>query len=243
MTDKSNLLFDLVDQENSKNLLGITSNLKNKIVDGEQQQEKIGTPRAKSVLSNRKVLAEKTPNNGKRKKRFDLLFINFFFKVKRPFSPTKSKSSPSLLSNSLNRTPLAHPSLKEIAATTKTLSNPPDLFLQPLQKRRSIQNDPKDRTETDTNKITSKLVVVFPTTSDELDFEEVEHSASALIDSEEEADIYLSGPSKVIPNLELHENLDFSALLERVVSTCDVANDCTVVIEPILVEFKLDEKQ
>lgn len=75
MTDKSNLLFDLEDQENSKNLVGITSNLKNKIIDGEQV-EKIGTPRAKSVLSNRKVLAEKTPNNGKRKIFF--IFFNFF---------------------------------------------------------------------------------------------------------------------------------------------------------------------
>lgn len=74
MTDKSNLLFDLEDQENSKNLLGISSNLKNKIIDGEQA-EKIGTPRAKSVLGNRKVLAEKTPNNGKVKTCFFYLIF------------------------------------------------------------------------------------------------------------------------------------------------------------------------
>lgn len=163
--------------------------------------------------------------------------------MKRPFSPTKS--SPSLLNNSLNRTPLAHPSLREIATTAKTLSNPPDLFLQPLKKRRSVRNESgkaQDQPETDTSKITSKLVAVFPTTSDELDWDEIEHAAGALIDEEEEAESFLSGPSKIIPNLELHENLDFSGLLERVTCNNEEEEEVKIVVEPILVDFKLDEK-
>lgn len=62
MTDNSNLLFNtLEDQENSTKFLASSTNLKNKIIEG----DKIGTPRAKNVLSSRKVLAEKTPNNSK----------------------------------------------------------------------------------------------------------------------------------------------------------------------------------
>jgi hypothetical protein len=67
MTDNSNLLFEsLEDQENSTTFLATSANLKNKISEGEIT--KIGTPRAKNVLSNRKVLAEKTPNNSNSKK-------------------------------------------------------------------------------------------------------------------------------------------------------------------------------
>lgn len=67
MADSSNLLFDnLEDQENSTSFLTSSANLKNKISEGQLQENiKIGTPRAKNVLSNRKVLAEKTPNNSK----------------------------------------------------------------------------------------------------------------------------------------------------------------------------------
>lgn len=65
MTDNSNLLFNtLEDQENSTTFLASSTNLKNKISEG----DKIGTPRAKNVLSSRKVLAEKTPNNGNKTK-------------------------------------------------------------------------------------------------------------------------------------------------------------------------------
>ena len=67
MTDNSNLLFNnLEDQENSTTFLTSSANFKNKISEGQlQENNKIGTPRAKNVLSNRKVLAEKTPNNSK----------------------------------------------------------------------------------------------------------------------------------------------------------------------------------
>lgn len=68
MTDNSNILFDnLEDQENSTAFFSTSTNLKNKQLDLIGIiEDKIGTPRAKSVLSNRKVLAEKTPNNGKK---------------------------------------------------------------------------------------------------------------------------------------------------------------------------------
>lgn len=172
---------------------------------------------------------------------------------KRAFSP--SKSSPSLLS-----LPLAHPSIKEIAATAETLSNPPDLFLQPLQKRRSIRhrpeksdNEEEDIVKTDknitNNTITSKLVVVFPTTSDELDddLDEIEHAASSLVNDDEDANTFLFGPSKIIPNLELHENLDFSSLLDRAIENVEnnikKAAESVIIIEPIIVDFKLDDEQ
>lgn len=169
------------------------------------------------------------------------------FLVKRPFiSPTKSSSSPSLLNNS---TPLAqHPSLKEIAATTKTLTNPPDLFLQPLQKRRSIRKSVENKAKDEIANTTSKLVAVFPTTSDELDFEEIEHAASSLVDDGDSLN-FLSGTSKIIPNLELHENLDFSNLIscasKSVVETVihDNEEESVIVIEPIIVEFKLEEEE
>ena len=66
MSENSNLFFNenLEDQENSTKFLNNLKNKKN--IDGvEVVLDKIGTPRAKSVLSNRKVLAEKTPINGK----------------------------------------------------------------------------------------------------------------------------------------------------------------------------------
>lgn len=93
---------------------------------------------------------------------------------------------------------------------------------------------------------TSKLVVVFPTTSDELDLEEIEHAASSLVNDDDSLNC-LSGTSKIIPNLELHENLDFSNLI-----SCNNTNDnnidivneeSTIVIEPIIVEFKLEEDE
>lgn len=68
MTDNSNLLFNpLEDQENSTSFLTASTNLKNKLGDENNNiiANKIGTPRAKNVLGNRKVLAEKTPNNSK----------------------------------------------------------------------------------------------------------------------------------------------------------------------------------
>jgi len=142
-----------------------------------------------------------------------------------------------------NSTPLAqHPSLKEIAAITKNLTNPPDLFLQPLQKRRSIRKSAANKLKEETV-TTSKLVVVFPTTSDELDLEEIEHAASSLVDDDDSIN-FLSGTSKIIPNLELHENLDFSPWL-----LCGAAGEIDenkneeleIVIDPIIVEFKLEK--
>lgn len=161
------------------------------------------------------------------------------------------------MNNSL-KSPLAHPSLKDITATTKTLSNPPDLFLQPSQKRRSIRNNTKkepQRSEVEeTGKnvlesiilpVTTKLITVFPTTSDELDLEEVdvEHPSSTLPDTD--SDTSLFGTSKIIPDLVLHENLDFSALLHKEdeqksigINEKDLENK--LVIEPIIIEFKLE---
>ena len=209
---------------------------------------------------------------------FILLYFNscsvfnwFYFTVKRPIQSITSNSiSPTItttkspLNNSLNRT---HPSLREIAAETKTLSNPPDLFLQPLQKRRSvrIQSKPEevdlkldenesvviDENSTDENEthypctISSKLVSVFPSTSDELDMEEIEHSAieHSAGSLSNDSDSFLNGTSKIIPNLELHENLDFSSLIEppRKQPEQEVESD-KFVIESIIVDFKVLEE-
>lgn len=176
-----------------------------------------------------------------------------FFAVKRSITSITSPSlSPSLLNNSL-KSPLAHPSLKDITATTKTLTNPPDLFLQPVQKRRSIRTNNKeveeDRRSTDVLEIapaSTKLIAVFPTTSDELDLEEAEiEHASSTLPEESDSDTFLFGTSKIIPNLVLHENMDFSILLphkeeEQQIDETDL--ESRLVIEPIIIEFKLEDQ-
>lgn len=91
----------------------------------------------------------------------------------------------------------------------------------------------------------SKLIKVFPSTSDELDAEEaeIEHASSALPD---DSDSFLFGQSKIIPNLVLHENLDFSALLDDKDESKEEIDDKSdieykLTIEPIIVEFKLEQ--
>lgn len=192
-----------------------------------------------------------------------MIFYFYFLVVKKPLESVKNTTSssnniatsptksPSLLNN-FTSTPLEHPSFKDIAATAKTLHNPPDLFLQPPQKRRSIRHqtiakeaekvDIKTAAKKETlnspqndSIITSKLVSVFPSTSDELDVEEIEHAASAVVD--EDSLDSLSGPSKIIPNLELHENIDFSALISDV----SIVEEKAPSIEPIIVEFTQQE--
>lgn len=182
------------------------------------------------------------------------IFIVLILLVKRSITLLTSSPSPSLLNNSL-KSPLAHPSLKDITATTKTLTNPPDLFLQPIQKRRSIRNKKVEAVGKDndvletTPSATTKLISVFPTTSDELDLEEaeIEHASSILPD--DDSDTFLFGTSKIIPNLVLHENLDFSILLPHCeqsevkgeqISEKDL--ESRLVIEPIIIEFKLEEQ-
>lgn len=90
----------------------------------------------------------------------------------------------------------------------------------------------------------SKLIVVFPTTSDEFDPEdEIEHAAGSLNNDDDSLDC-LSGKSKIIPNLELHENIDFTPLLREGAakdqSAPIVPTEVPVVIEPIFVDFKLE---
>ena len=77
---------------------------------------------------------------------------------------------------------------------------------------------------------------------------EIEHAASLQPDS----DSFLFGPSKIIPNLVLHENIDFSSLLEN--SETDPLESTEIdqeinekdlesklVIEPIIIEFKIEQ--
>ena len=168
---------------------------------------------------------------------------------------------------------MAHPSLRDIAASNKALSNPPDLFLQPNQKRRSVRKrrEIEDNLENvhvhdkDSDNVTevpltatTKLITVFPSTSDELDAEEVEieHAASTI--QQTDSDSFLFGTSKIIPNLVLHENIDFSALIDGDAENTNVAENTVnstreceeitekeleskLAIEPIIVEFKLDQ--
>ena len=189
-----------------------------------------------------------------------------------PTTTTKSHSpSPSLLLNNVITTPLPNPTLRDITNSVKSLNNPPDLFLQPKQKRRSIRHKSDDKGSIngiDNNNLinsninTSKLVSVFPSTSDEIDPEEIEHPSSILLDS----DTFLFGPSKIIPNLELHENLDFTPLLKNastlgldnkknkntdkeiennavIISRDDEVDDNNkIVIEEIYVDFKVEEE-
>ena len=183
--------------------------------------------------------------------------MNFDYVVKRPLTSIASPSvSPSLLNNSL-KTPLAHPSLRDIAATTNTLNNPPDLFLQPSQKKRNVRNSKEkalNENVHDTEPVispvapaSSKLITVFPSTSDELDLEEVEieQAAGNLPNS----DSFLFGASKIIPNLVLHENMDFSSLLQDSEAETEATEKETngkdletkLDIEPIIIEFKIEQ--
>lgn len=93
--------------------------------------------------------------------------------------------------------------------------------------------------------ITSKLIDVFPKNSDELDLEEIEHASSLTIN--DDSSDYLFGSSKIIPNLELHENIDFTPLLEKnnTLKSKDEAEtnfqENELIIEPIIIEFKLED--
>ena len=178
--------------------------------------------------------------------------------VKRPLKSITSPSvSPSLLNNSL-KTPLAHPSLRDIAATTKTLTNPPDLFLQPSQKRRNVRRNKEgfpdiiDGEEGNvhgsehvlpTPPVSSKLIAVFPSTSDELDLEEVEiEHASSTLPPDSDSDSFLFGKSEIIPNLVLHENIDFSSLSQDAAGRIDEKDlESKLAIEPIFIEFKIEQ--
>ena len=118
------------------------------------------------------------------------------------------------------------------------------MFIQPIQKRRSIRHKKEQENEKNFEGklpvISTKLIDVFPTTSDELDPEEIEHAASSLVD--EDSLDFLFGPSKIIPNLVLHENIDFSHLIDGPTAvTVFNEEEGTVVIEPIIIEFKIDE--
>jgi hypothetical protein len=155
--------------------------------------------------------------------------------------------------NNVITTPLqAHPSLRDVADSVKTLKNPPDLFLQPAQKRRSIRNrvvteDSKDEIVTPSS---SKLASVFPSTSDELDLDEIEHASSSLPNhNDDDAEFPLYGESTVIPTLKLHENIDFSRMFKTQAEQDTDRDENTfnteigeklVIIEPIIVDFKAD---
>lgn len=212
-----------------------------------------------------------------------ITLLLFTIVVKRPISnfntntsPTKTKShspSPSLLLNNVITTPLPNPTLRDITNSAKSLNNPPDLFLQPKQKRRSIRQKSDDKesineiandilinSNSNSNFNTSKLISVFPSTSDEIDFEEIEHASSLLLNS----DTFLFGPSKIIPNLDLHGNLDFTPLLNNTRTLDNINNNNTnkeiesntviisrddevednnkIVIEEIYVDFKVEEE-
>ena len=53
-------LSNLLDEQENENLNSATKNKNKNLMDGKLELQ---TPRAKNVLTNRKVLAEKTPNN------------------------------------------------------------------------------------------------------------------------------------------------------------------------------------
>lgn len=89
--------------------------------------------------------------------------------------------------------------------------------------------------------ITSKLISVFPTTSDELDFDEIEHAASSLVNDDDSLDC-LSGQSIIIPHLELHENIDFTPLLRESFEGSKEEEEINELlnIEPIIIDFKTE---
>lgn len=209
------------------------------------------------------------------------LFLFLFLLGKRPLSilSTSPTKTPSQLNNSLNLTPpLAHPTLKNIAVTTKTLTNPPDLFLQPQQKRRSVrhaklnnnekgsditspiqeQNHHQSSPQSQHNHLqihvqpTTKLVTVFPSTSDDLDSEEleIEKPAGGVVVCDDGDDNCgdsinsLSGTSTIIPNLELHEKLDFTRILSIVAEGVAIEEETEkeINIEPVFIDFVVKDE-
>lgn len=190
---------------------------------------------------------------------------------KRPFnSPlpnSESTITTSAAATTAKTTVIHHPILKEIISnSTVSPSNHLDSLIQPLQKRRNVHipkvvTDIESEIECCSSASRTKLVTVFPTTSDELDLDEielfseesgllyeaeatreaeVEHPAGSLYnrdyDDDEDSIHRLSGTSKIIPNLNFNENIDFTSLVrsgrEEQEDLCD-----NVVIDAIYVDF------